>query len=546
MRFLYFLFLSLLILLGASSCNTEQSTQQPNIILILADDMGYSDLGCFGSEILTPNLDRLAKEGMIMTQFYNAARCCPTRASLLTGLYPHQAGMGDMVEGRLAPDSSFLPAYQGYLSESCVTLAEVLKDAGYHTMMSGKWHVGDEARHWPHARGFEENYALIHGATNYFTLEPWFNDEQEILVLDGTDTVVPGEDYYLTREINRAARRFLERKPQDKPFFLYLAHTAPHWPLHALPEDIALFDGYYDQGWDRIRETRFQKMMDLGILPENTRLPPAYQRGDHTPDWESLSDEQKEIFARRMEVHAAMLYRMDVGIGSITRWLEKEGELDNTLIMFLSDNGATSALIYLAGAWPVDRSGPIGSAQSFDSQGPSWANASNTPLRLFKKYTAEGGINTPFIASWPRGIPPGSLSREPAHIIDLMPTVAEIAGARYPESLKGQPITPMEGLSLVPLFKGSSLDTIRPLFFEHSGNRAVRYGPWKLEYQNSERENPENAWRLYNLDSDRTEMIDLSNSHPEKAIELVDMYKAWAIRVGVEDDYNSLLLARPL
>jgi arylsulfatase len=528
------------------SCSPKENLDRPNIILILADDMGYSDLGCFGSEIPTPNLDRLAYEGLRMTQFYNAARCCPSRASLLTGLYPHQAGMGDMVEGRLAPDSSFLPAYQGYLNDQCVTLAEVLSEAGYFTMMSGKWHVGNERQHWPHNRGFQENYTLIHGATNYFTLEPWLNKEQEILVLDGQDTVVAGPQFYLTREINRAALSFLERKPGDRPFFLYLAHTAPHWPLHALPEDIERFRGWYDQGWDPVRQERFRKMKSMGILPDEVVLPPAYQWNEHTPDWDSLDAKSQADFARRMEVYAAMIYRMDVGIGSILDHLEETGELDHTLVLFLSDNGATSALIYLVDSWNVDRSGPIGSACSFDAQGPSWANVNNTPLRLFKKYTTEGGINTPLVAFWPDGIPPGQISHEPTHLIDLMPTLVEIAGARYPEHVEGQSILPMEGLSLVPLFRGGHLDTVRPIFFEHTGNKAVRLGPWKLEYQYSVRENPGSHWKLYNLDSDRTELKDLSDSVPRKKEELLDLYENWADRVGVEADYNSLILARPL
>lgn len=529
-----------------ASCSKQKDERPPNILLILADDMGYSDLSCFGGEIPTPHLDRLAEGGLRMTQFYNAARCCPTRASLLTGLYPHQAGMGDMVEGRLGPDSSFLPAYQGFLAEHALTLAEVLGEAGYHTMMSGKWHVGDEPEHWPHARGFQDNYTLIQGAANYFTLEPWFSKDQEILLLDGRDTVLPGKDFYLTREINHAALRFLGQRPRNKPFFLYLAHTAPHWPLQALPEDVEMFQRRYLPGWDEIRASRHAKMLDLGILEAPCSLSPPYQWKDLTPDWESLSDEEKEVWDLRMAVYAAMIYRMDQGIGAIIDFLEKEGELDNTLIMFLSDNGATSAAIYLVEAWNVDRSGPIGSARSFEAQGPSWANVSNTPLRLFKKHTTEGGIRTPFIAHWPKAIAPGRISREAAHVIDLMPTLVDISGAIYPDQKAGRDILSMEGKSLEGIFSGSDTLAPRPLFFEHAGNRALQQGKWKIEYQNSPRENPEGTWKLYNLDEDPTELTDLSKEFPEVLHGLMEQYEAWALSVGVEEDYHRLILARPL
>lgn len=549
--YLFFSVLAVVGLLFVSSCSkTKESTSKPNIIIILADDMGYSDLGCFGSEITTPNLDTLAAGGVRMTQFYNAARCCPTRASLLTGLYPHQVGMGDMVEGRLLPDSTPLQGYTGYLSDQCVTMAEVLKQEGYRTMISGKWHVGDDEPHWPHKRGFDDVYTLINGCTNYFTLAPWFSEDQEILVRDGNDTVTAGDDYYLTNAITDHALEFLDQKPADQPFFLYLAHAAPHWPLHALPEDIALFEGSYMEGWDAMRKQRYERMKEMGIIPAGTELPDRYLRRDLTPVWESLSPEEKATFDRRMAVHAAMIYRMDQGIGVVVEKLKEMGEFENTLIMFLSDNGATEATIYLVESWPVDRSGPIGSARSFDSQGPSWAQASNSPMQLFKSYSMEGGINTSFIAHWPGHIPAGRIDHTPAHIIDIMATVVDASGAEYPGFYEEEKIIPSEGSSLLPIWSGDEQQkdffAERPIFVEHMGNRAVRYGKWKLVYLNKERFNPGKRWALYDLAADRNEMQDVSSDHPDMVTELEAMYENWADRVGVYAPYDSLILARHL
>lgn len=538
------IFLGSIVLAGGCQA-ADKISAKPNIILILADDMGYSDLGCFGGEIPTPNLDMLAKNGLQMTQFYNAGRSCPTRASLLTGLYAHQAGMGDMVEGRLAPDSSFLPAYAGYLPSSSVTLAEVLQQAGYHTMISGKWHVGDEPQHWPHKRGFKEVYTMIGGTANYFTLGPWAHQGQRSLVLDGTDTVVPDDNFYLTNSITDHALQFIDNKPVDKPFFLYLAYTAPHWPLHALEEDIELFRGKYLQGWEVMRQQRFVRMKQLGLIPSETRLLIPYQWKDLTPAWETLSQEEKEKFDLRMAVHAAMIYRMDKGIGEIVRDLQQRGELDNTLIMFLSDNGATKATIYLAEGWAADRTGPIGSARSFDSQGPMWAQASNTPYALYKTQTAEGGIRTPFIAHWPGVIAAGSRNHQPAHIIDIMKTLVDITGADYSNEIRGTPIVPMEGNSLRKIFEGDTSIPDRYLYFEHMGNKAVRFGPWKLIYIHSSHDNPRHEWKLHNIVKDPSEMYNLIDKYPAIADELRSKYTEWANRVGVFEPYDSLILARP-
>lgn len=533
-----------------SSCNLTgdqaDNEKPPNIIIILADDMGYSDLGCFGSEIRTPNLDRLANNGLRLTQFYNAARCCPTRASLLTGLYSHQAGMGDMTEGRLLPDSTPLIAYTGYLPDNCVTIAEVLKENGYQTMISGKWHVGEEKENWPHHHGFDDVYTLIGGALNYFTLEPWLREDKKTLVLSGYDTVKAGKDFYFTNEVNDAALGFLERKKSDQPFFLYLAHTAPHWPLHALPEDIDLFKGNYLEGWDVIRKRRFEKMKEMNLIPEHTVLPPEFEWGNLTPDWDTLTLAEKEKYDLRMAVHAAMIYRMDKGIGKIINHLEENGELDNTLIMFFSDNGATKATIHLATGFHADRSGKTGTARSFDSQGPSWANASNSPLNLFKSFIAEGGIRSSFIAHWPDKIKEEVISNQPSHVIDIMPTILQITGTSYPEKIDNTDIQPYEGKSLLPLFeKPASHQDNRTFCFEHLGNKGVRKNDWKLLYTHDHFINPEQKWELYDLSEDPTETQDLADEFPDILDELKDIYYQWANRVGVYEPYDSLILAKP-
>jgi len=532
----------LLVVFSFGCLSEKEYIKPPNIILILADDMGYSDLGCFGSEIITPNLDRLAYDGLRMTNFYNSAKCCPSRAALMTGLYPHQAGMGDMVEGRLLPDSTALPAYQGYLNQNCVTLAEVLGQHGYHTVISGKWHLGDTAPYWPHERGFEKVFSLIHGMSNYFNLDPWLRPDQEITLMDGNQEFKAGEDFYMTRAFSDRAIEFLEDRPKDKPFFLYLAYTAPHYPLHALPEDIEMFRGTYLEGWDSIRNKRFQKMKQLGIVADEYLLPPKYQAGELTPEWDSLTAAEKEQFDLRMATHAAMIYRMDQGIGRVVNALKEQHELDNTLIMFMSDNGAAPAALYRSKYFIAETSGEIGTEQSFDSQGPAWANVSNTPLRLFKRYTAEGGINSPFIAHWPAGIKAGQVVGTPGHVIDIMPTVLEISGSTYPQSFRKQPIQPLEGTSLLPTFSGNELP-VRPLFFEHMGYKAVRQGPWKL-VSNQSKNNPQSQWQLFKVDIDPGETTDLSKAHPNKREELVTVYHQWADRVGVYEPYDSLILAR--
>jgi len=534
-----------------TSCDRQLQHQgndeRPNIIVIMADDMGYSDLGCMGSEIPTPNIDHLASQGILMTHFYNAARCCPTRASLLTGLYPHQAGMGDMVEGRLLPDSSFLPSYQGWLGNDCVTLAEVLKMGGHETFISGKWHVGNALEHWPDRRGFDRSFALIHGASNYFNLDPWIRKGQPIILsLDG-ENYTPGPDFYMTEAFTDHAIRFIEERNMDHPFFLYLAYTAPHWPLQALEEDIKRFEGAYEEGWTVLRQQRFQGLREKGIIGEDTDLTPAFfQSPMLTPAWDTLSEAARVDWQRRMEVYAAMMYRMDLGIGKVLKKLEKSGSLDNTLILFLSDNGATQASIHLATSWYADRSGPIGSAKSFDSQGPRWANANNTPFKLFKSWTTEGGIATPFIACWPKGLESGRIVDTPGHIIDLMPTLIHLAGVDYPEKYGGQDIQAMEGIDLLPTCRGEGKDNSRMLFWEHHGHWAVRKGDYKLLFTKRAPGIPQDGQlELFDLGEDRSESMDIKDQYPAMVDELSDAYESWAERVGVYP-WDSLILASDL
>jgi arylsulfatase len=487
------------------------SAKRPNIIVILADDMGFSDIGCYGGEIATPNLDMLAKNGMRFTQFYNNARCCPTRACLLTGLYPHQAGIGHMV------DNKNNPAYQGYLNDSCVTIAEALKPAGYHPLMAGKWHAGEKRPHWPADRGFEHFYGLVSGASNYFQLEKGRTFAEDNTPIDPTSA--PG--FYMTNAFTDRALRYIDDYSRNtEPFFLYLAYTSPHWPLHALPEDIAKYKGKYMKGWDSLREERRQRMIDLGIIDKSTQLTP---RDPKAKPWAELSQQQKEERDLRMAVYAAQIDRMDQNIGRLIAKLKETGQYENTLILFMADNGGCAEVVERS----EDPSAPLGSKGSFLSYGVPWANASNTPFRLYKHWVHEGGISSPLIAHWPGHIQPNTFHRDPAHLIDIMPTCLELAAAKYPARFKGKSITPLEGRSLLPILQGQSNPPQRPIFWEHEGNRAVRQGQWKLVAQEGK------PWELYDLSADRAELTNLADKNPAKVTELTDLYDRWAKRAGV-------------
>ncbi len=501
--------------------SVHQDTVPPNIILIMADDMGYSDIGCFGSEIQTPNLDRMAQNGLRMTQFYNASRCCPTRASLLTGLYPHQAGVGDMVTDRGHA------AYQGYLNQQCVTIAEALKPAGYQTYMAGKWHVGTKPDQWPVKRGFDRYFGLIDGAGSYFNNHPYRPNQTLTVALDD-QPITPSPDYYATNAYTDYALKFIDSKSKDTPFFLYLAFTAPHWPLHALPQDVAKYRGKYDGGWDEVRAARFSRMKKLGILNATTSLSP---RDNTIPAWTTVSETEKATWADDMATYAAMIDRMDQNIGRVLDKLRERGDDKNTVILFLSDNGASHETIDGKSFLPsiVERSKlPASDTASFAAYGRRGANVSNTPFRMYKHWEYEGGTATSFVAYGPSVVKPGRISQQSGHVIDLMATCLDLAGTRYPQTHRGRAITPTEGISLVPLLKGQSGPVHDALYFEHEGNRAVRQGDYKIVSTY-----PNDTWALYNLKVDRTEGRDLSQQQPQRVQQMAALYEVWANRAGV-------------
>lgn len=497
---------------------------RPNIVVLLADDMGFSDLGCYGGEIETPHLDSLARGGVRFSQFYNAARCCPSRAALLTGLYPHQAGIGHMV----ANDG--IPSYQGYLNDRCVTLAEALKPAGYTTLMTGKWHVGSAPGQWPLDRGFDQYWGTPSGGGVYFkqTLEI----RKEVFFVEGRERIEVGDDYYATQTFTDKAIEKLERHMRGGggPFFLYLAHIAPHWPLQAKPSDIAKYAGRYDGGWDEMRARRFARQKEIGLLPAEVRLS---ERDERAQAWSDLSPERRRELARRMEIYAAQVDCLDQNVGRLMGALRRLGQWDNTLILFLSDNGCSAE----GGPGGFSRGAPdapLGTGRSYASAGLEWANACNTPLRRYKTTTHEGGIATPLIAHWPAGIPArGEWRRQPGHLVDLMPTLLEIAGARHPGTRNGKTLLPLEGRSLAQTLRTATTPDERTLFWEHEGNKAVRRGDWKAVGRGL------GTWELYNLASDRTETTDLANRHPEIAAELAGLWQSWAERCGVWE-WNTL------
>ncbi|GAB5552718.1 MAG: arylsulfatase [Saprospiraceae bacterium] len=510
----------------------KKQSQQPNILLIMADDMGYSDLACYGGEINTPNLDRLAREGLRFTQFYNSARCCPTRASLLTGLSPHLAGMGGMVGNRPA-DSTH--SYQGYLNEQCVTIAEVLRPAGYRNYIVGKWHVGEFQPIFPLDRGFDQYYGLISGAMNYWNIHKGKRAQIHRQFVDGNSNINDqvSDGFYATSAYTQKAISYLDdhfSNHQDQPFFMYLAHQAPHWPLHAPDSMIAKYRGKYKNGWSQLREARYQRMQDLGIITSQQVLSPL---DEETADWEQLSAGQKDTMDLKMAIYAAMVDLMDQSIGQVIQKLEANEELDNTLIVFLSDNGASHEEGPLGHNFRPDLKGNIGSENSYYSYGSSWANASNTPYRKFKSYTYEGGFATPMIVRWGDQIPnPNGLNAAVGHITDLMPTFIDVSGASYPSVVNEQAIHPLEGKSLSAVFKGEKTQVRTEkevLIWEHQGNKAVRMGKWKLVKTKGIP-----AWKLFDLEKDRSELNDLAEQFPEVTTNLAGQYQDWAQKVGVK------------
>jgi arylsulfatase len=522
---------ALLILLSCAFAHA-QKTPPPNLILIMVDDMGYSDLGAYGSEIQTPTLDKLAAEGIRFREFYNNSICAPTRASLLTGQYPHRAGMGffDVNLG--------LPAYQGFLNRESLTLAEVLKANGYSTLMSGKSHLGKDSLAWPNQRGFDQFYGFIPGASDYFDIGNYGKADPVILVKNNKkEKLKPGE--YLTNTITDNALEFLtEQNKQNKPFFLYLAFNAPHWPLQALPEDIAKYKGRYDIGWDSLRQQRIARQRDLGILQAGQRVA---DRDPEVPVWDNLTYDQKQLWKAKMEVYAAMLDRVDQNIARVLNKLKELKKDDNTLIVFISDNGAQGG--YSGNARkPTRNSGPIGTAGSYDYQEQPWANVSNTPFRQYKNNMHEGGISSPFIAWFPKRIKAGTLVKGTGHLIDIAPTFYELARATYPANYHNVKSNPLVGKSLAPVLFGQATEVNRgePLFWERAGNRAVHKGKWKLVSTF-----PSYTWELYDLETDRGETTDVAAKFPAVVNELSVEYFQWAERTGVVD-YDKIKPAQPM
>jgi arylsulfatase A-like enzyme len=492
------------------------AAERPNIVIMMADDMGFSDIGCYGGEIETPNLDRLADNGLRFTQFYNSGRCCPTRASLLTGRHPHQAGIGHMTsEGDLRFDLGF-PGYRGRLNRESVTIAEVLKPAGYKTLMSGKWHVGTYAGMWPVDRGFERYFGVVRGASNFFLPRP-----DKLLSLDRTP-VVPDQDFYTTDRFTDYAIEFVsdaDKADDNQPFFLYLAYTAPHWPMHAWPEDVEKYRGKYLNGWDWLRGERLARMRKMGLIKADWKL-----SGHDRLRWEILPEATRDEMDHRMAIYAAMVDRLDQNIGRFVETLAKLGELDNTLLLFLVDNGGCAEGGNLGGG-PREQ---LGTKKGyFLTYGKGWANASNTPFREYKHWVHEGGISSPLIVHWPKGFEAkGEWRDEPSHLIDLMATSVDVAGAKYPVEFNGHRIGAMEGESLLPVFTGKPLGR-EALYWEHEGNRAVRMGKWKLVAKNKQ------PWELYDMDDDRTETNDISAANPETRDKMIAMYDVWARRANV-------------
>ena len=511
---------------------------RPNVVLILVDDMGFSDIGCYGGEIRTPNIDRLARHGVRFSQFYNTARCSPSRASLLTGLHPHQAGIGVLT------NDDRPRGYAGTINDRCVTLAEVLRSAGYATGLSGKWHLASEMHEpnaaWPTRRGFDTFFGTLTGCGSFFQPGTLTRGEENV----EHEALAP--DFYYTDAITDAATALIRTpraKQEGQPFFLYVAYTAPHWPLHAREEDVAKYRGAFDAGWDALREQRMRRLRELGILDDAAELS---ERDPTQPAWQAA--EYKAWQVRRMEVYAAQIDRMDRGVGRIVDALEETRQLDNTLVIFLSDNGASDETLPLVklerfkersdilrvktrdgrevriGNEPDIAPGP---EDTYASYGRAWANLSNTPFRYYKRWVHEGGIATPFIIHWPDGgLETGGVVRAPFQLTDVMPTILEATGAAYPAQYNGCDIVPFEGRSLLPALRGKSSPD-GTLYWEHTGNAAIRRGQWKLV-----RDYPQ-PWELYDLAVDRTELHDLATQHPQLVAELMREWQAWADRVGV-------------
>lgn len=508
-----------------------QTDSRPNVVVVLVDDMGWSDIAPFGSEISTPSLSELAAGGVRFAQFYTTPRCSPTRASLLTGLYSHEAGMGHL-DNVIRRGSLGIT---GRLNDQSVTIAEVLHDAGYFTAMSGKWHLGQDNGTPPWARGFERTLSLRAGGM-YFPNQNYQGGDnaltsraQEPLYLNGTatprDADVFGKDWYATYLWADFGLKFIdEAREAKKPFFLYLPFNAPHFPLMAPADLIAKYRGKYKAGWDRLRQERYQRQVQMKLIDAKWPLSP---REVDTPSWDSLSEPMKDRFDYQMAVYAAMIEAIDTAVGRLVKGIESRGLRDNTLIFFMSDNGAN------AESGPDGRfnGNPPGGPNSDLYLGMNWAALGNTPFRRFKHFTHEGGISSPLIVSWPKGVAAnrkGTIEQQPTHVIDVMSTVIAATGAKYPSDFKGHAIHPMEGISLLPALVGRALNRAQPLFWEHEGNRAARSGNWKIVSRFPD------DWELYDIAADRVERNNVAAQHMDVVKMMAADWEAWAKRTNVD------------
>ena len=508
------LILALLAICGLATA-AETAPKKPNIVVIVADDMGFSDLGCYGSEIHTPNLDQLASSGLRFTEFYNTARCWPSRAAILTGYYAQQVRR-DSLPGVKSGNGGTRPAWARLLPE-------MLRPLGYRSYHSGKWHVDGQ----PLKNGFDHSYALNDH-------DRYFYPKQHTLDDKPLPPVKPGDGYYSTTAIAQHAIDMVaghQAGHRDEPFFLYLAFTSPHFPLHALPEDIAVYRERYLAGWDVLRQQRYTRMKQMGLVDcalskldpsvwpnynlslteQHDKIGPG-EAGRAVP-WDSLTDEQRLFQPVKMAIHAAMIHRMDIEIGRVITQLKAAGKFDDTLLFFVSDNGASAEQIIRGDGH--DTGAPPGSAKTFLGLGPAWSTASNTPLRLQKSWVHEGGISTPLIVHWPNGFAArGELRHNPGHLIDLAPTILQLAGGQWPATLAGRPVPPPPGKSLVPVFAKDGTVSHDYFWWFHDDNRAIRVGDWKLVADHKK------PWELFNLHSDRSETTNLAASHPERVTQL--------------------------
>jgi len=500
----------------------KKNKSRPNVLLIMVDDMGYSDIGCYGGEVGTPNLDKLAADGVRFTQFYNTGRCCPTRASLLTGLYAHKTGMGWMTVSNLGASG-----YTGDLNENCITIAQALKPAGYRCYVSGKWHVtfdkymgADGPKHnWPLQRGFDRYFGSLTGGGSHY--------KPKTLTRDNTRIDVPKDFYYTDATTDHAVKFLSDHFSQhgDEPFFMYVPFYAPHRPLHAKPKDIAKYKGRYMVGWDKIRADRYKRQLEMGLIKDDWELS---ERDKRVPAWEDVPESEKPLWDMRMATYAAMIDCIDQGVGKILDVIKKRGRLDNTVVFFLSDNGGCAE-----GAGKGDIS-IIGTAKTNESYRTAWANASDTPFRRYKQEVHEGGIATPLIVHWPKGlkVAAGSFVDTVGHVIDIMPTCVELASAKYPTVFNSKKINPLPGKSLVPVLSGGDV-TREALYWEHQADRAVRVGKWKLVSRGTRKKPYTGPWELYDLEKDRTELNDLSKKKPEITKKLKEMWHKWAVENNV-------------